>query len=154
MVYSTRAGNWHWQRLLTLMGREDLKDDPRFINNTARVAHYDETEALVNAWTAAHTRAEIFAATSKYKIPCAPVRDLEEVMHDPHMHGRGMLETVHHYDYEDPIVLGNSPLRVHGTDKVPTQLSPHVGEHNRDVYNGLLGLSDTEFERLREAGVI
>ena len=37
-------------------------------------------------------KAEIFAATSRFKIPCAPVRDLEEVMNDPHMHGRGMLE--------------------------------------------------------------
>jgi CoA:oxalate CoA-transferase len=143
-----------WQNLLRAMGREDLKDDPRFINNTARVAHYSETEALVNAWTTARTRAEIFAATSKYKIPCAPVRDLEEVMNDPHMHGRGMLETLHHYDYGDPIVLGNSPLRIHSADKVPTQLSPHVGEHNRQVYHDVLGLSDAAIERLREAGVI
>jgi len=142
-----------WQNLLRAMGREDLKDDQRFINNTARVAHYAETEALVNAWTTAHTRSEIFAATSKFKIPCAPVRDLEEVMNDPHMHGRGMLEVVDHYDY-GPIVLGNSPLRFHGADKVPTRVSPHVGEHNGAVYRDMLGLPDDEIVRLQEAGVI
>ena len=105
------------------MGREDLKDDPQFIRNDARVAHYAETEALVSGWTSSHTRAEIFAATSKFKIPCAPVRDLEELMNDPHMHGRGMLEVVDHYDY-GPVVLPNSPLRFHGTDNVPTQGQP------------------------------
>ena len=40
-----------WQNLLRAMGREDLKDDPRFIKNDARVAHYAETEALVSGWT-------------------------------------------------------------------------------------------------------
>ncbi|MGE4046573.1 MAG: CaiB/BaiF CoA transferase family protein [Acetobacteraceae bacterium] len=142
-----------WQNLLRAMGREDLKDDPRYINNDARVAHYKETEKIVMAWTTAHTRAEIFAATSRFKIPCAPVRDIEEVMNDPHMHQRGMLETVEHYDY-GPVVLPNSPLRFHGADKVPTRVNPHVGEHNRAVYHDLLGLSDADLESLREKGVI
>ena len=142
-----------WQNLLRAMGRDDLKDDPRFINNDARVKHYDQTEALVNAWTNTHTRAEIFAATSRFRIPCAPVRDIEEVMHDPHMHERGMLETVEHYDY-GPVVLPNSPLRFHGADKVPTRVNPHVGEHNTPVYRDLLGLSDQEIERLKETGAI
>jgi CoA:oxalate CoA-transferase len=142
-----------WQNLLRAMGREDLKDDPRFINNDARVAHYPETEALVSGWAASHTRAEVFAATSKFKIPCAPVRDLEEVMNDPHMHGRGMLEVVDHYDY-GPIVLPNSPLRFHDSDNVPTRVSPRVGEHNDAVYGGWLGLSPDEIKRLRETGVI
>jgi crotonobetainyl-CoA:carnitine CoA-transferase CaiB-like acyl-CoA transferase len=142
-----------WQNLLRAMKREDLKDDPRFIRNQARVAHYAETEALVTAWTTAHTRAEIFAATSRFKIPCAPVRDIEEVMNDPHMHGRDALEEVEHYDY-GRVVLPNSPLRFHGADKVPTRVSPHVGEHNLSVYHDWLGLAVAELARLREAGVI
>ncbi|MDR3536066.1 MAG: CoA transferase [Acetobacteraceae bacterium] len=142
-----------WQNLLRAMGREDLQDDPRFIRNTARVAHYAETEALVAAWTAARTRAEIFAATSLYKVPCAPVRDLEEVMNDPHMHGRGMLEVVDHYDY-GPVVLPNSPLRFHGADTVPTRVSPHIGEHNAAVYGDWLGLSGADLARLRDEGAI
>src|SRR6185437_7386028 len=142
-----------WRNLLRAMGREDLKDDPRFISNTARVAHYAETEALVNHWTTAHTRAEIFAATSRYKVPCAPVRDIEEVMNDPHMHERGMLETVDHYDYGE-VVLPNSPLRFHGAETVPTTVSPRPGEHNAAVYRELLGLGMDELARLAEAGTI
>ena len=142
-----------WQNLLRAMGREDLKDDPRYINNTARVERFKETEDIVLAWTMAHTRKEIFAATSKYRIPCAPVRDIEEVMNDPHMHSRGMLEVRNHYDYGE-VVLPNSPLRFHGTDKVPTRDSPRVGEHNEPIYNELLGLTPDDLKRLREAGVI
>ncbi len=142
-----------WQNLLRAMGREDLAADPKFINNDARVAHYHETEALVSGWTSSHTRADIFAATSRYKVPCAPVRDLQEMLDDPHMHGRGMLEVVDHYDY-GPVVLPNSPLRFHGSDKVPTQVSPRVGEHNDDIYGGWLGLSADEIKHLRDTGVI
>ena len=142
-----------WQNLLRAMGREDLSADPKFIKNDARVAHYAETEALVSAWTRSHTRAEIFEATSRFKVPCAPVRDLQEVLDDPHMHGRGMLEVVDHYDY-GPVVLPNSPLRFHGTDKVPTALSPRVGQHNEDIYGGWLGLSASEIAGLRERDVI
>jgi hypothetical protein len=142
-----------WQNLLRAMGRDDLSADPKFIKNDARVAHYAETEALVSSWTRSHTRAEIFEATSRFKVPCAPVRDLQEVLDDPHMHGRGMLEVVDHYDY-GPVVLPNSPLRFHGTDKVPTALSPRVGQHNEDIYGGWLGLSASEIAGLRERDVI
>ena len=143
-----------WQNLLRAMGREDLSQDPRFINNTARVANYAETEAVVNGWTNVNTRATIFAATSKAKVPCAPVRDIEEVMNDPHMHGRGTLEWIDHYDYEYPVVLPNSPLRFHGSDKVPTTLSPHVGEHNQAIYGEWLGLSAGDLAGLKAEGVI
>jgi CoA:oxalate CoA-transferase len=143
-----------WQNLLRAMGREDLKDDQRFLTNDDRTRNFEETEEVVRTWTLANTRADIFAATSEAKVPCAPVRDIEEVMLDPHMHERGSLEWVDHYDYDDPVVLPNSALRVHGANKVPTAPSPRVGEHNRDIYGGLLNLSDVELEELDAEGVI
>lgn len=143
-----------WQNLLRAMGREDLKDDQRFLTNDDRIRNFEETEEVVRTWTRVNTRAEIFAATSEAKVPCAPVRDIEEVMLDPHMHERGSLEWVDHYDYDDPVVLPNSALRVHGAEKVPTTPSPRVGEHNRDIYGGLLNLSDVELEELNAEGVI
>lgn len=142
-----------WQNLLRAMGRDDLQGDPRFATNDARVAHYAATEALVSGWTTAHTRAEIFVATSKYKIPCAPVRDIAEIMADPHMHGRGMLEYAEHHDF-GRVVLPNSPLRFHGAAPVPLRISPHIGEHNEAVYGEWLGLAHSELNRLRAAGTI
>ena len=86
----------HWQKLLTAMGREDLKDDPRFTTMTARAQNMEATEAIVTAWTSKLPKAEVFAATRHHRIPCAPVRTAPEVMNDPHMHARGMLERITH----------------------------------------------------------
>src|SRR5439155_92347 len=86
----------HFQNLLKAMGREDLADDPRFATNAGRVAHMDETDALVDAWTRTLPKMEVFARAKAYRIPCAPVRNAPEVMNDPHMHERGMLERIDH----------------------------------------------------------
>jgi CoA:oxalate CoA-transferase len=143
----------HWQNLLKAMGREDLKDDPRFATNAGRVANLDETDALVEAWTRTLGKMELFARTKAYRIPCAPVRNTSEVMNDPHMHERGMLERIDHPELGE-IVVPATPLRLHGTDKVEAQPSPTIGQHNSEIYGGWLGLSPTEIVELKEIGVI
>jgi CoA:oxalate CoA-transferase len=143
----------HWQNLLKAMGREDLADDPRFATNAARVAHMDETDALVEAWSRTLDKMEVFARTKAYRIPCAPVRTAPEVMNDPHMHERGMLERIDHPELGE-IVVPTTPLRLHGTDKVAAAPSPTIGQHNAEIYGGWLGLSTREVDKLRESGVI
>jgi crotonobetainyl-CoA:carnitine CoA-transferase CaiB-like acyl-CoA transferase len=143
----------HWQKLLTAMGREDLKDDPRFATMTTRAQHMAETEAVVTAWTSKLPKAEVFAATRRHRIPCAPVRTAPEVMNDPHMHARGMLERIVHPELGE-IVVPTTPLRLHGADKVATIPSPTIGQHNDEIYGGWLGLSATELADLRQTGVI
>jgi CoA:oxalate CoA-transferase len=143
----------HWQNLLKAMGREDLSNDPRYATNVARVENLEATEAIVTAWTSTRGKMEVFAAASRYRIPCAPVRNVKEVMNDPHMHGRGMLERIDHPDLGN-IVVPTTPLRLHGADKVPTQPSPTVGQHNAEVYGGWLGLPSDEIVTLKQQGVI
>jgi CoA:oxalate CoA-transferase len=143
----------HFQNLLKAMGREELADDPRFATNAARVANMDETDALVAQWTRTLGKMEVFARTKAYRIPCAPVRNAPEVMNDPHMHERGMLERVDHPELGE-IVVPSTPLRLHGTDKVETRPSPTIGQHNTEIYGGWLGLSVTEIKQLRETGAI
>src|SRR5216684_1951779 len=107
----------HWHSLLQAMGREELRDDPRFANNAARVKHRAETDALIAGWTQTLGKMEIFAIAKRYRIPLAPVREVDEVMNDAHMHERGMLEWIEH-DEIGRLVVPNSPLRFHGADKV------------------------------------
>jgi CoA:oxalate CoA-transferase len=135
------------------MGRGDLKDDPRFATNAGRVAHMDETDALVEAWTRTLPKMEVFARTKEYRIPCAPVRTAPEVMNDRHMHERGMLARIEHPELGD-IVVPTTPLRIHGTDKVEAGPSPTIGQHNAEIYGGWLGLSDAEITELKESGAI
>ncbi len=143
----------HWRNLLKAMGREELAEDPRFATNAARVANLQATDALITGWTKTLSKMEVFAAASRYRIPCAPVRNVKEVMNDPHMHARGMLERIDHPDLGN-IVVPTTPLRLHGADRVATVPSPVVGEHNAEIYGGWLGLPAEEVTSLKQAGVI
>jgi crotonobetainyl-CoA:carnitine CoA-transferase CaiB-like acyl-CoA transferase len=143
----------HWRNLLKAMGREELADDPRFATNAGRVAHMDETDAVVAEWTRTLGKMELFARTKALRIPCAPVRTAPEIMHDPHMHERGMLEHIDHPEL-GPIVVPTSPLRLHGLAKAPAGPSPMVGQHNAEIYGGWIGLSTEEIATLKNEGVI
>jgi CoA:oxalate CoA-transferase len=143
----------HWQSLLTAMGREDLKDDPRFSTHVERAANMAETEALVTAWTSSMTKAEAVAAARRFKVPSAPVRNAIEVMNDAHMHERGMLQRVDHPALGE-VVLPNSPLRLHGAERVQPIPSPGLGQHNQEVYGTWLGLGEEAVAALARDGVI
>jgi CoA:oxalate CoA-transferase len=143
----------HWKNLTVAMGRAELQDDPRFKTNADRVAHMDETDAVVTEWTRTLGKMEVFARLKAGRVPAAPVRTAPEVMHDPHMHERGMLERVDHPELGE-IVVPTSPLRLHGLPPAPTRPSPKVGQHNAEIYGGWLGLSAAEIAALKEEGVI
>jgi CoA:oxalate CoA-transferase len=143
----------HWQNLLRAMGRPDLLDDPRFNTNAARTENMAATEALVTAWTIGLSKAEVVSVSKRYKIPVAAVRNAVEVMNDPHMHERGMLQRIDHPSLGS-IIVPNSPLRLHGSDRVAPQPSPSLGQHNLEVYGGWLGLETAAIEKLQRAGAI
>ena len=143
----------HWKNLLAAMGREELALDPRFATNADRVRHMDETDAVVAEWTKGLGKMDIFARTKALRIPCAPVRTAPEIMHDPHMHERGMLEEIDHPEL-GRITVPTTPLRLHGLAKAPAGPSPRIGQHNLEIYGGWLGLSEGEIAALKAEGVI
>jgi CoA:oxalate CoA-transferase len=143
----------HWRNLLQAMGRADLLEDSRFSTNPARTENMTATEALVSAWTIGLDTTEVVAAAKRYRIPVAAVRNAIEVMNDPHMHERGMLQRIDHPSL-GPVILPNSPLRLHGSDRVEPVPSPLLGQHNIEVYGGWLGLGAEEVAALRRAGAI
>jgi crotonobetainyl-CoA:carnitine CoA-transferase CaiB-like acyl-CoA transferase len=143
----------HFQNLVKAMGRPELGADQRFRTNTDRVAHMDETDALVTEWTRTLPKMEVAARLKAARVPCAPVRTAPEVMHDPHMHERGMLEEIDHPEL-GRITVPTTPLRLHGIPKRPTAPSPTPGQHNTEIYGDWLGLSLQEVVGLKEEGVI
>lgn len=143
----------HWHKMLAAMGREDLKDDPRFSTNKARVENLSQTDEVVQSWAGARTRDELIALSKQHGFPAAPVRNLIEVMNDPHMHARGMLEWFEDQDL-GRVVLPGSPLMIHGADRVKTVSSPQLGQHNQEIYGEWLGLSDDTINELKKEGTI
>lgn len=143
----------HWNRLAAMMGQPDLADDPRFATRADRGKHVDEVDRAIADWSKGLSRAEAERLAREYRVPLAAVRDLDEVMNDRHMHERGMLQRVDHRDL-GPVVLPHSPLRFPELGQLPLEPSPHLGEHNAEVYGGLLGLSEPERAALARDGVI
>lgn len=143
----------HWERLMTVMDREDLKDDPRFVDQKTRGQHADVVDATINAWSGRLKKAELVELLRAHNIPVAPVRTLPEVIEDPHMHSRGTLQRVKHPQFGE-VVLPHSPLRFVGEQRVPVRPSPEIGEHTYGVLGDWLGYDRAAVDVLLEQGVL
>jgi CoA:oxalate CoA-transferase len=147
------VGEQHWKNLLDAMTRQDLKDDPRFASLQTRVDHMDVVDDLVSGFTKQYSKQDLFALLMKHRVPCAPVRTLMEVVNDPHLHQRGMLQWIDHPEL-GRIVVQASPIRFDGAPPLPHQPSRALGADNEGVLGGWLGLPRDEIERLTREGVI
>ena len=145
------VGDVHWRSLLTAMGQDDLANDPRFTSLKDRVAHIDAIDALVGAWTAPQNKDALFALLQAHRVPCAPVRNLDEVVNDPHMHARGALQWQDHPEL-GRIVVPHSPLRFAGTEQRPLEPSRPLGADADAVLAGL-GLPPDAIAALHRDGV-
>ena len=160
-VYPTQDGHiaiicvneTHWQSLLKAMQREDLAADPRYLDLKLRVEHMDEIDELVSGFTSKHEKQALFDLLMRHRVPCAPVRNLDEVVNDAHMHQRRALEWVQHPMY-GRVCLPNSPLRFDGVEPMALKPSGELGRDNREVYGDWLGLSEAELARLVREEVI
>lgn len=143
----------HWTALLEAMQRPDLDADPRFATHETRSAIIEEVDRLVEAWTCRHSRAELQDLARKHHFPCAPVRSLAEVVDDPHLHQRGMLQRVDH-PVLGSVVLHHSPLRFEGVAPLPLEREPALGQHTAEVLAEHLGIDAAGFARLRADGIV
>ncbi len=114
------------------MQRAELADAPRYATHAARCAIMDELDALVADWTSAYSRAQVLQAAATHRFPAAPVREMAEVVRDPHLHARGMLTDFDHPEL-GPVVLPNSPLRFDGLAPMPLRASPTLGQDNARI---------------------
>jgi CoA:oxalate CoA-transferase len=143
----------HWVGLANLIGRPELAEHPDYATRRARAEHMDEVDELVGLFTANHERDPLCTLLRENRVPCAPVRDLGEVVDDPHLRERGMLQEIEHPEFGS-IVVPHSPLRFSGEERMAIEPSPGLGQHNEEIFCGLLGLDQDEFEELRRTEVI
>ena len=143
----------HWKSLLTAMKREELQADVRFGNLKSRVEHMDEVDDLVADFTGRFPKQVLFDLLMQHRVPCAPVRDLDDVVNDKHMHSRRALEWVEHPMY-GRVCLPNSPLRFDGVEPMAIKPSGELGCDNEAIYGEWLGLSHAEIKNLIQEEVI
>jgi formyl-CoA transferase len=142
-----------WRRMIEAMGHPEWGLDQRYATNPARTAHADEVDGLVGGWFLEHTAADAQSILDAAGVPVSPIYSIADIFEDPHYAARADIVSV-----EDPMV-GAVPMpavlprfsRTPGSVRFP---GPALGQHNHDVYAGLLGLSDAELARLAVDGVI
>lgn len=161
-VYPTADGRWVAvaasteavaRRCFAAIGRPELAEDPRFATAQARVSHVDDVDRMVGGWIAERTLAEVMEAFDRHAVSAAPVMGIADLLEDPHVQARGMIQTVPDAEL-GPVrmpgvlpPLSRTPGAIRGT-------GPRLGEHNDEVYGELLGLADDERSALAADGVI
>jgi CoA:oxalate CoA-transferase len=143
----------HWQNLLVVLDRADLKDDTRFTTQALRAQNDGLVDELVQKWTETISKEKAAGILKQHRVPAAPVRNLEEVTSDPHMHQRGMLKKIQHPIMGD-IVLPTSPIKFHDSPEPNIVLEPTIGEHTGEILKDWLGIQDDKIELLKDVGVI
>ena len=146
-------GDHHFRAMLDVMERSDLRDDPRFLTRSTRVANVAAVDELIESWTRTLTKNEIARRMLAAAVPCAPVRDLSEVMNDENMHARGSLQWIDHPDL-GRVVLPHSPFVFEGTERRPIEPSLPLGASNEAVFGKLLDHSDDDLKVYQKEGVI
>lgn len=147
------ADDTKWRALCQIMGREELIEDPRYATNGARAKRFDEMDTIVGVWVAQRTKQEVMELLASADITCGIVKEIPEVLADPHLRARGTLQDITHPTVGNVTVLA-SPLRLNGEEPTIDSPSPTLGQHNELVYGRLLGLSTREIASLREQGII
>jgi formyl-CoA transferase len=152
-VYLTtsRANPEHWSRLMKLIGREELIDDPRFATGPDRVAHEKELDTIIGEWTRQHDKREAMEKLIAIGVPAGAVFDTMELQNEPSFEERGLMQTVKHHngDYK----MATWPVRIDGKT-VQLKGSPALGQDTAEVLEHWLGISSAEVAKLHTDGVI
>jgi crotonobetainyl-CoA:carnitine CoA-transferase CaiB-like acyl-CoA transferase len=134
-----------WSAMCGLMGASERAADRRFATADDRVAGHDELDKLISAWTATQDAYQLFHALQAVGVPSAPALDDPMTVSDPHIAHREWLRPltsvdVGTFDHIGPVFRG-----------IPLSWrlgAPVLGEHNRYVFQELLGCSDAEYQHL------
>ena len=136
-IYTSRAANHQWQRLLRVMGRDDLLDDPRFATPPDRLAHIDDVDALITEWTLQRDKVDVMETLGHAGVPAGAVFDTNELINDPFLRKRGMFTTVTH-PVRGEVTIPGWPVKM-SDSHVPVVTSPLLGQHTEEILREWLG---------------
>lgn len=161
-AYQAKDGRWLGlsgssqsiaERVMRLVERPDLLDQPWFANHDGRLAHQDELDDAIATWIADRDTEEVLGAFEEQEAAIAPILSIADIVNDPQFIDRETITTVDHP------VLGELQMQnvIPRLDTTPGRIrhcGVELGAHNRDVLHDELGYSDQELGELADAGVI
>jgi crotonobetainyl-CoA:carnitine CoA-transferase CaiB-like acyl-CoA transferase len=152
-VHLATAGEPMFRALMQTMGRPGLADDPRFRDNDARMANVEALEALIAAWTATLSAAQLLDALQVIGVPSAKVARVSDLVENPQLAHRGQILAMEHPKAGTvpmqgfSVQFGESPMRL---ERAP----PTLGQHTEEVLAEWLALETERIAELRENGVV
>ena len=143
-----------FRRLCAAMEQPELADDPKFATHLARGQNQEELEGIVAEWAGRHTAQEIDRLLNEAGVICGPIYTIADIFADEQFRAREML--VEHVDPEFGTYIGPGIVPKFSDTPCEVRWSAtwEEGSHNRDVYGGLIGLSDDELAALKSSGVL
>lgn len=146
------ANERQWALLCEVIGRPDLRDDPRFATNSQRVSNRQELLAVLNEVFATQDAAHWLAALERAGLPCGPINTVEDVFAHPQAEPRQMVVEAEH-PTAGTVRMAGFPYKLSGTPAAVRRPPPRLGEHTDEVLREL-GYSAAEIAALREGAVI
>jgi formyl-CoA transferase len=142
-----------WLRMTEAMGHPEWAVDPRYVSNPERTKRADEVDAMVGEWFASHTALEAQHALDDAGVPVSPIYSIADIFSDPQYAARS--DIISPSDPEiGPVPMPAVVPRFSRTPGAVRFVGPKLGEHNAEIYGGLLGLSEAEQASLHQDGVI
>lgn len=152
--YVLIAGNGDsiFKRLMAVIGRNDLGNDPALENNVGRVRQVDMIDAAISQWTGEHALDDVLAALNANHIPAGKIYDVADIADDPHYQARGMILDSTLPD-GTPIKLPGIVPKLSATPGEVRSAAPALGQHTDEVLEGL-GIDESTRQAWRKRGII
>jgi formyl-CoA transferase len=142
-----------FRRLAEAMGRPELSDDPRYAGHSARGDHQTELDDLIADWTRTLDSLPLEAALHDHGVPAGNIYRAPEMLEDAHFKAREAIVRVADHTFGE-IAMQNVAPKLSETPGEIRHAGPLLGEHNDEIYRGLLGLDDAKLAALKDDGII
>lgn len=152
--YALIAGNGDsiFKRLMSLIGRDDVANDPAFAHNDGRSAEADYIDSIISQWTIQHSLDDVLEALHENRVPAGRVYDVEDIFNDPHYKAREMLIQGELEDGTEVTLPGVLP-KLRKTPGSVERRAPTLGQDTEEVL-GKIGIDAKELSELRAKGVV
>ncbi|QWE10197.1 CaiB/BaiF CoA-transferase family protein [Polynucleobacter sp. es-EL-1] len=151
--YVLVAGNGDsiFKRLMGMIGRDDLANDPALENNDGRVTRVAELDQAIGDWAKSMTTDEALKRLDTVAVPAGKIYTVADIANDPHFRARGNIETIVMHDGSQLDVPGVIPKLSRTPGSIRT-LAPNIGENTDDILRGI-GLTSAQIDSLKERGI-
>jgi crotonobetainyl-CoA:carnitine CoA-transferase CaiB-like acyl-CoA transferase len=139
-------------RLFGAIGRADLVDDPRYVDNAARLVNRSDLTAIIQLWVGERTRDEVLQVLSDHDVVCGPVNTAEDIVNDPHFEARTLMRGTSATVGE--ISIPAYLAHIASAPSVAFEEPPELGQHTMEILSADLGLSTDRIADLLSRGVI